>query len=49
MSPGLLPQGLITNAQDPTLPLKEHIAALKEENKVLKIKLKTLMAVEGSS
>jgi hypothetical protein len=40
-----LPPGFTTNAPDPTLPFKERIAALEEENKVLTTKVETLMAV----
>jgi hypothetical protein len=42
-----LPPDFTTNAPDPTLPLQERIAALEEENKLLKIKVETLMAVVG--
>ncbi|MDP2686538.1 MAG: hypothetical protein Q8O62_04915 [Aequorivita sp.] len=40
-----LPPDFTTNAPDTTLPLQERIAALEEENKVLKTKVETLMAV----
>ena len=40
-----LPPDLTANAPDPTLPLQERIAALEEENKLLKTKVETLMAV----
>ena len=39
------PPDLTTNAPDPTLPLQQRIAALEEENKLLKIKVETLMQV----
>ncbi|OAD92292.1 hypothetical protein A7A78_08620 [Aequorivita soesokkakensis] len=42
-----LPPDFTTNAPDPTLPLQERIAVLEEENKVLKTKVETLMAVVG--
>ena len=42
---GQLPPDFTTNAPDPTLPLRERIAALEEENKVLTTKVETLMAV----
>ena len=42
-----LPADFTTNAPDPTLPFKEQIAALEEENKVLTTKVETLMAVVG--
>jgi hypothetical protein len=42
-----LPAAFTTNAPDLTLPFKERIAALEEENKLLKIKVETLMAVVG--
>ncbi len=42
-----LPQDFTTNAPDVTLPFKERIAALEEENKLLNAKLETLMAVVG--
>lgn len=38
-----LPADFTTNAPDPTLPLKERIATLEEENKLLNAKLETLM------
>ena len=40
-----LPPEFTTNAPDPTLPLRQRIAALEEENKLLKIKVETLMQV----
>ncbi|MDP2685914.1 MAG: hypothetical protein Q8O62_01750 [Aequorivita sp.] len=40
-----LPPTFTTTALDPTLLLQERIAALEEENKVLRIKVETLMAV----
>lgn len=40
-----LPPEFTTNAPDPTLPLQERIAALEEENKLLRTKVETLMAV----
>jgi hypothetical protein len=43
----LLPAAFTTNAPDSTLPLQERIAALEEENKLLKTKVETLMAVVG--
>ena len=43
----LLPAAFTTNAPDPTLPLQQRIAALEEENKLLKTKVETLMAVVG--
>ena len=42
-----LPADFTTNAPDPTLPLQERIAALEEENKLLKTKVETLMQVIG--
>ncbi|SRX54174.1 hypothetical protein [Aequorivita sp. CIP111184] len=42
-----LPPTFTTNAPDPTLPLKERILALEEENKLLHAKVETLMAVVG--
>lgn len=42
-----LPPDFTTNAPDPTLPLQERIAVLEEENKVLKMKVETLLAVVG--
>ncbi len=42
-----LPSEFTTNAPDPTLPLQERISALEEENKMLRIKVETLMAVMG--
>ncbi len=41
------PPDLTTNAPDPTLPLQTRIAELEEENKALKTKAETLMAVVG--
>jgi len=41
------PAHFTTNAPDSTLPLKKRIAALEEENKLLKTKVETLMAVVG--
>ncbi len=40
-----LPPDFTSYAPDTTLPLQERIAALEEENKVLKTKVETLMAV----
>ncbi len=40
-----LPPAFTTNAPDPTLPLQERLVALEEENKLLKTKVETLMAV----
>ena len=40
-----LPPGFTTNAPDATLPLQECIAMLEEENRALKTKVETLMAV----
>ena len=40
-----LPAHFTTNAPDPTLPLQQRIAALEEENRVLKTKVETLMQV----
>ncbi len=42
-----LPAAFTTNAPDSTLPFQERIAALEEENKLLKIKVETLMTVVG--
>ena len=44
-----LPPDFTTNAPDASLPLQERIAVLEEENKVLKTKVETLMAVVGKS
>lgn len=40
-----LPPEFTTNAPDHNLPLQERNAALEEENKLLKAKVDTLMAV----
>lgn len=40
-----LPAGATTNAPDPTLALQQRVAALEEENKLLQIKVETLMQV----
>ena len=40
-----LPPAFTTNAPDLSVPLQERIAALEEENKMLTIKVETLMAV----
>lgn len=40
-----LPPDFTANAPDPTLSLQERIAVLEEEDKVLKTKVETLMAV----
>jgi len=40
-----LPATFTTSAPDPTLPVRERMAALEEENKVLTTKVETLMAV----
>ena len=42
-----LPPDFTTNAPDDTLPFKERIAALEDENKVLTTKVETLMGVVG--
>jgi hypothetical protein len=41
------PPDLTTNAPDPSLPMQARIAELEEENKALKTKVETLMAVVG--
>ncbi|KJJ39569.1 hypothetical protein [Aequorivita vladivostokensis] len=40
-----LPPDFTTHAPDSTRPLQQRIAALEEENKLLKIKVETLMQV----
>jgi hypothetical protein len=42
-----LPPEFTTNAPDPTLPLQQRIAALEEQNRMLEVKVDTLMAVVG--
>ncbi len=42
-----LPAEATTNAPDPTLALQQRVAALEEENRLLQVKVETLMAVVG--